>query len=96
MIFGWKLVSLAIYSSWAQSATKREEMQLKNLRRILRRGCRRRLDIEADGLTNVRPRLTGYYFEAFKRSQRKLSLDGAEFAYSQIDYARLIRTFELD
>mgnify|MGYP000446629108 CR=1 FL=1 len=74
----------------------RRAIPLKKLRLILRHGCRRRLDAEADGLISGRPRLTGYYFEAFKRSQRKLSLDGAEFAYSQIDYARLIRTFELD
>jgi hypothetical protein len=62
MIFGWKLASLAIYSSRAQSATGRNEMQLKKLRLILRRGCRRRLDAEADGLTNVRPRLIDFYF----------------------------------
>lgn len=63
MIFGWKLASLAIYSSRAQSATGRNEMQLKKLRLVLRL---RRLDAEADGLTNVRSRLIDFYLEAFK------------------------------
>jgi hypothetical protein len=90
------LDSLATHRSQVLSVVVLKEIRLKKLRLILRHGCYRRLDAEADGLISGRPRLTGYYFEAFKRSQRKLSLDGAEFAYSQIDYARLIRTFELD